>query len=197
MTIIWRIKDCFPLNKRKFEKSRDVFHWSFPGSFHIILAREVDAFQYLPSYLSSENKEEEKRLCVVTLRGRNDGAICGRVASYRGDYVTVLGIVVRFAWTWQSYLKLMLRPSERTLIPSSSQSIGFRLQSLHRRLRFAQPGQELVQRPVEVVERVHRGVQQFPSIDDATSGSVDTVLLRDLQSDSAASSFNLRHPTDT
>lgn len=80
----------------------------------------------------------------------------------------------------------MLRSSERGLIPSSAQSIGFRLQSLHRRLRFAQPGQELVQRPVEVVERVHRGVQQFPSIDDAGNGSVDTALPRDLQSDSAA-----------
>lgn len=64
----------------------------------------------------------------------------------------------------------MLRSSERTLVSSPAQPIGLRFQSFHRGLSFAQPSQELVQGPVEVVEGVHRGVKQFSSIDDAEKG---------------------------
>lgn len=73
----------------------------------------------------------------------------------------------------------MLRSSERTLVSSSAKSIGLRFQSLHRGLSFAQPSQELVQGPVEVVEGVHRGMKQFSSIDDTKKDLIDIVFRRD------------------
>lgn len=75
----------------------------------------------------------------------------------------------------------MLRSSERTLVSSSAKSIGLRFQSLHRGLSFAQPSQELVQGPVEVVEGVHRGMKQFSSIDDTKKDLIDIVFRRDWQ----------------
>lgn len=76
----------------------------------------------------------------------------------------------------ETYLELMLRSPERALVPSSAQSIGIRFQSLHRGLGFAQPSQEVVQGPVEVVEGVHRGVQQFSSIDNARKDTIQSVV---------------------
>ena len=72
----------------------------------------------------------------------------------------------------------MLRSSERTLVSSSTKSIGLRFQSLHRGLSFAQPSQELVQGPVEVVEGVHRGMKQFSSIDDTKKDLIDIGIRR-------------------
>lgn len=76
----------------------------------------------------------------------------------------------------------MLRSSERTLVSSSAKSIGLRFQSLHRGLSFAQPSQELVQGPVEVVEGVHRGMKQFSSIDDTKKDLMDIVFRHDSDS---------------
>lgn len=61
----------------------------------------------------------------------------------------------------------MQRSPKGALVASSSESVGLELQSLDRRLGLAQPRQELVQRAIEIVQRVHCRVQQFTAIDDA------------------------------